>query len=590
MNLASAFDLNRTFLVLLLSLVLGCSRSSEMNADIGQLVNLSSSQKPTYFGMDERCLYRSDATVCPRLPWPVNPDGFPKLDPSFKRFAGSGSMGCWLAADRSLHCSSTNQLVAPIHIGDVSDLFNVAGIPYFVQNETLFFVTSAQSGSSLTLQTRKLMDWPKGNLIVQGLFYYDSHQSTGTRMKSLRPSGKVPEVSALLPPDQYLDIALNGDELHASICGLKTDGLYCWGSNFYGESPTFLPELAGATKIVRRSTWGCALMADQVRCWGSAPAPIPAIVDLPGVFDLVVPDWSHQEICGVTAGGIRCWGPVPEGQFQSIGQIARVNVNHWIQLADQEGLKRLQDLKKVDLSAALPNWPILRANWNRFIVNSKNEIIELFWIPSPRFEIRGTLGGIETLSEHEGEMCLSETQGIRCWGRAISGYPEGELIEGLRPTKHLAVGGDFACAHQVDHLKCWGVLKKGIARKIATGATIEHLSANKSSICWSDGQGIKCHGELPNHQIELQMPHANVRELALAPATFAGCALDNLQKVHCWNSRKDLDALLNSLNLKNPRGLSFSDRIACVVDDDGLKCVDGGPRFIPHNIMLWHSI
>ena len=114
-------------------------------------------------------------------------------------------------------------------------------------------------------------------------------------------------------------------------CGRTADGVYCWGSNQYGQSGRALsdanpgPLLVPNTELVEEIACGvrhcCFRRAGKVACWGElidaqgAPyvstQPVP-VEGLEGVLQIAA---GAGHSCALQADGVMCWGLNDDGQL-----------------------------------------------------------------------------------------------------------------------------------------------------------------------------------------------------------------------------------------------------------------------------------
>ena len=135
------------------------------------------------------------------------------------------------------------------------------------------------------------------------------------------------------------DVAISGDGY--TICAIKSESLYCWGDNAYGQIgdgttsdhwvPTLVPSLKYVQRVAESGNHTCALVlvpGNELAeyCWGdntygqlgvgnAINTPTnwsPVLVASSGVRDIAA---NRSTTCDVKSGSVYCWGKNDWGQL-----------------------------------------------------------------------------------------------------------------------------------------------------------------------------------------------------------------------------------------------------------------------------------
>jgi alpha-tubulin suppressor-like RCC1 family protein len=148
----------------------------------------------------------------------------------------------------------------------------------------------------------------------------------------------------------YIDIAAGGDTTCARRDGLNS-GVYCWGSNAYGQcgteptgtnqlSPVLVVGMGAAAEIDVGDQFACGRKSDgTVWCWGSnasgqlgdlTTVDRSSPVQVQGISSAVQISLGRFHACALLAdGSVRCWGANGWGQLgdgSGVGQLTPVPV------------------------------------------------------------------------------------------------------------------------------------------------------------------------------------------------------------------------------------------------------------------------
>jgi alpha-tubulin suppressor-like RCC1 family protein len=162
--------------------------------------------------------------------------------------------------------------------------------------------------------------------------------TTGTTADGPSPTQIM--ASAGMPLTDVIEVAVG--ELHA--CARRTDGLWCWGSDVFGQIGDQMPQLSVAFPFhVLASVEGmlssfghtCAWIGSdhQLECWGDNDAGqlglgntnTPVLPPtLNGVANVTGGASAYQHTCvALGDGGIQCWGANDSGQLGDSSTMSR---------------------------------------------------------------------------------------------------------------------------------------------------------------------------------------------------------------------------------------------------------------------------
>jgi len=209
------------------------------------------------------------------------PDGFlygrknvaPDLDDIY-RVANNQEHFCIIAGpERRLHCTeniSSPRMLTPAP----TDLKHVSAI-------------SGQFQNMCAIADKRLYCW-------------------GVKYRALKD---IPETVA---NRDIVQVSVGSDFVCAFADDLSGSGLWCWGSNTYGQLD--IPnDLTGITQIAAGAFHACILADQRVRCWGSNGTGATDVPDDLGQVVQIAAGGQHN--CAInTQGEVRCWGRNNYGQ------------------------------------------------------------------------------------------------------------------------------------------------------------------------------------------------------------------------------------------------------------------------------------
>jgi alpha-tubulin suppressor-like RCC1 family protein len=358
----------------------------------------------------------------------------------------------------------------------------------------------------------------------------------------------------------------------ASSCAVMTDGgVKCWGqggfgqlgngitqSGYYSTVPVSVLKtdgslLAGATRVGLGITFGCALVGDQVQCWGknrfgqlgigsydlSTHAYAGAVLNqaggaaLSGVDQLAVGD---EHACAhLTSGNMQCWGHNHFGQLGNGAALAPdddpvTKVTSPVTVLDSTGAAPLSGVAYLTTggnhSCVFTSWenPSPFACWG---INAYGQLgagatsdgssLPLAVSDISSFGQGPAFGQVVTGGAHTCTMTGGD--GVKCWGDNTYGQlGNGSTVDSLEPVlvagkvsgvKAIALGLEHSCA-----ILPWGRL-----------------------VCWGRNQaGQLGNGGKQNGLIPAPVAMGNVTVVDVAAGSDHTCALTLSGSVYCWGA------------------------------------------------------
>lgn len=304
------------------------------------------------------------------------------------------------------------------------------------------------------------------------------------------PPHSVQASSRTLVPPVATDIAAG----FAHTCAAADGGVWCWGTNTYGQlgdgtknQPTYTTkvkqtaesELRDVTAIAAGEYHSCAVSAGTVWCWGrnnlgqlgktdilESAYPVQVLKGDDQPLDSVTMIASkHNHTCALSAGALYCWGANESAQLGIAASVFTAS-------------------PVLSLSTSFTNISKIAVGWNdtcvitngnvKCISASTNATVNNINPNNFLTLSDGTIFSATDLSLGINHRCATTNFGTRCWGNNANGqlgtstssfadseaYPANIRTQynyvDSRSFGNLATGAEFSCANADSQVFCWG--------------------------------------------------------------------------------------------------------------------------------------
>ncbi len=438
-----------------------------------------------------------------------------------------------------------------------------------------------------------------------------------------------------------VDITEGGGAMPAGCARMKDGAVKCWSKDKYlgegwgtehlVETPTVMPELAGAKEIVVGENSACARMADgSVRCWGRnsdgqlgdgttadrwKPAPVK------GLTAAVALSIGSGFVCATLADKTaRCWGKPLDISLFADGSPPRVQA-----LPRKLGVTAIKELQIHVWSACArverssdpdPNGSLLCWGKNHFAElgdgsRTDRDMPVLVALPGANGVAPAVTPAVAaplapttapvSISAGGNATCAAFADGtVRCWGSSefsqqgdgtSADHPCPALADVTSATQ-VAVGVVHACARLSDgHVKCWGTNYGGQLGNGAHGgptpipadARLDHvtkIAAGTWTCALLESKKVSCFGDWDDGE---RSGSFLPRDVGVAGATDVtaggqhGCALLANGSVKCFGTRWASGLSTAPLAFRDVTAIASSDG-SCAVKKDGTLTCWGTPN------------
>lgn len=322
---------------------------------------------------------------------------------------------------------------------------------------------------------------------------------------------------------------------------LMNESVQCWGGNEYGELGTTNPEFmegsskpiqvdgisenSGSSRITSGLFYSCALVQDQVKCWGynqsgqlgdgtNINRRSPVTVPLTDVQDVVAgPAAAHT--CALKKNGdVYCWGDNSYGQLGNGTLIASRSPSKVLDLAGIVQISSSQFSScGVDQFSKVWCWG---SNTFHILDSSSNAFLKPI-----KVNFSNDIKAVAVGASHA--CVLDQFSKVYCWGEnelnhgvlgrnpsEVSNSFQPLLISSLPDVKYLGVGAVHNCALTFQgEVYCWGTNQDG---QLGDGTFVDRFTPVKAKF------------------------PAGKKVVALAVGQIENCALIDDNSVWCWGS------------------------------------------------------
>ena len=368
---------------------------------------------------------------------------------------------------------------------------------------------------------------------------------------------------------------------------LTSGGIKCWGFNFAGQlgdgsnvdrlAPVDVQGINNGLAVAGGERFSCALLADGgIRCWGAnnnsqlgggvdesdQNTPI-ATQGLPGPATAL--DLGLEHGCALVANQVYCWGRNDLGQLgdgSSIRRHAAVAVqglpaaSSAIAIGDHHGCARSE-------TAGLHCWGL------NFSGQLGDGSTTQRFVPVATLGLPGPMLAVDLGQEHS--CALGQNGAVSCWGLNFfgqlgDGSRDQRLLPGQVSTLSSGVtaidsGGFHSCALRAGGALCWGLNDvgqlgddSGIDQStpvpvLGLASGVSSLSAGGVHSCAVQNGGLFCWGhnfagQLGDGSDQLRFRPVPVSGLASGVAKVAtsfsahSCAITDLGGLKCWGANE----------------------------------------------------
>ncbi len=296
-------------------------------------------------------------------------------------------------------------------------------------------------------------------------------------------------MNALSEPDADISMIAAG---YFHTCALKNGAVFCWGSNAGGQLGTRdssvtqsnLPVKAMSAGVKEISAGGahtCALLdVGTVYCWGSnfdgqSGSPItvtaiytPTIVE--GFFNVDSISAGTDHTCAIKNGGAKCWGANDSGQLGDGEVVNSGSFNNKTHIpTDVIGMSSgvTQISAGNGFTCAVQNGGAKCWGGNSSGELGAGFVTTPYGLSIPQ-EVVGLTSGVAQVSAGTSHACAVTTAGgAKCWGANLSGQGgngstgsnliASDVLGLTSGVQHIVAAGSHTCALTTSAMaKCWG--------------------------------------------------------------------------------------------------------------------------------------
>lgn len=373
-------------------------------------------------------------------------------------------------------------------------------------------------------------------------------------------------------------------------CAVISNQIKCWGSP--SNSGINVPhDIRGNVfEISAGAFHTCALSDEELRCWGRnefGQSDVPQ--NLRNITELAI---GAKHSCAISDNKVECWGDNSTGQLNipfglENPRKLRVGLYKTCVVTDK-GIKCWGDVNPYVSTNpdGAQGAQVLSANLSQSCAVDKNNNLNCWGYPSYNLNLNDILTDAQGFATGYGEDCAYGAEGFSCWK-----YPtqttEKLIItrESSRPVEKLKRGrANHGCVLYKDsEYDCWGMLWS--PSYVVPYSFYPKLTSVKSfdvgyySACVIDMGKVVCWG---HYTIAKNIPENLTKPENLVSGGYHACVID-LGKVKCWGANRygQIDV---PLNLEPVEKIFAGDNNTCALENNGrLRCW-GDNEFGQNNI------